>query len=284
MSLWYAYVRPSVRPNGPGPLPEGLRHTGRRLALSTSPDLKSWTIPHTVLYPDERDDPDYDCATVFRRDGVFFALYTVMHQEHGSSETEPYVAVSRDGIHWERTWDRQPLIPHGPEGSYDHGQIEPGSGPPIEVGDDMLIYYYASPYGQKEWESETGVAMCRLRKDRFIGQYAGDQTGYLLTRQFILDGSTLKLNCSALPGPYMQESDGIKVEVIAAPDYKTKETLWETAIPGFAFADCERIITDDPAHVVTWHRKSDLSALKGRSVYLRFQMKNAALYGFQVAP
>ena len=169
-ALWYAYVRPPVRSNGIGPLPEGLRHTGRRLALSTSKDLKTWTIPHTVLYPDERDEPDYDSVSVFQRYGLFLGFYTVMQQEHGESETAPYLAVSHDGIHWERTWDRQPLIPLGPVGAYDHGQIEPGTSPPVDVGDDMLIYYYASPYGQKEWESETGVAMCRLRKDRFIGQ------------------------------------------------------------------------------------------------------------------
>ncbi|MGD1101341.1 MAG: hypothetical protein ABSA59_04680 [Terriglobia bacterium] len=283
-SLWYLYVRPSLRPNGVDPLPEGLRHTGRRLALSTSKDLENWTMPRTVLYPDERDEPDYDSAFVFRRYGLFLALYAMMHMEHGNSEAETYLAVSRDGIHWERTWDRQPLIPRGPEGSYDHGQIEPGHSPPVELGDDLLFYYYASPYGQKEWDSETSVAVCRLRKDRFIGQWAGDQTAYLLTRQFILQGSKLQLNCSALPGPYLQDSDGIKVEIIAAPDFKTKDTLWETTIPGFTFADCDRIITDDPAHTVTWHGKSDLSALKGQAVYLRFQMKKAALFAFQVAP
>jgi hypothetical protein len=58
--------------------------------------------------------------------------------------------------------------------------------------------------------------------------------------------------------------------------------MWETAIPSFAFADCDRIITDDPAHIVTWHGKSDLSALKGRAVYLRFQMKKAGLFAFQI--
>jgi hypothetical protein len=199
--------------------------------LTTSKDLENWTMPRTVLYPDERDEPDYDSAFVFRRYGLFLALYAMMHQESGSSETETYLAVSRDGIRWERTWDRQPLIPRGPEGSYDHGQIEPGNSPPVELGDDLLFYYYTSPYGQKEWDNETGVAVCRLRKDRFVGQWAADQTGYLLTRQFVFEGSKLKLNCSALPGPYMQDSDGIKVEIIAAPDFKTKETLWETAIP-----------------------------------------------------
>ena len=72
--LWYLYVRPAVRTNGVLPLPEGVRHTGRRLALSTSPDLKSWSLPRTVLYPDERDEPDYDNLYIFRRHGLFIAF------------------------------------------------------------------------------------------------------------------------------------------------------------------------------------------------------------------
>ena len=32
-----------------------------------------------------------------------------------------------------------------------------------------------------------------------------------------------------------------------------------------------------------WQGKSDLSALKGKAVYLRFQIKKAGLYSFQIA-
>ena len=109
--------------------------------------------------------------------------------------------------------------------------------------------------------AETGTGVCRLRRDRFVGQSAGDQTGFLLTRQFVLEGGSLKINCSALPGPEKQESDGIRVSIIAAPDFKTKETTWETAVPGYALADCDPIITDDIAHTVTWKGASDLGAL-----------------------
>ena len=252
--------------------------------MSTSPDLENWSTPRTILYPDELGQPDYDSASVFRRYGVFFTLYAEMFQEHGNSETEANVASSRDGIHWERTWDRKPLIPHGPEGSYDHGQTEVGTSPPLEIGEDLLIYYCASPSGQGAAFDENGVAVCRLRKDRFIGQVAGDQTGFLLTRQFVLEGTRLKINCSSLPRPYAQTSDGIRVAIIAAPDFKTKETTWETAIPGFSLADSDPIIADNIAHTVTWKGQPDLSRLKGRAVYLRFEMSHAALYTFQIAP
>jgi hypothetical protein len=286
LNLWHMYLRPSIRPSGmldgKGILPEGVRHTGRRLALSTSTDLKTWSAPRTIFYPDERDEPDYDNVKVFRRHGVYFAMYAQMMQEKGNSENQVYLATSRDGIRWERTWDRQPFIPRGAPGTFDGGQVEAGASPPVEIGEEMLIYYYASPFGQREWYSETSVGVARMRRDRFIGQWAGEQTGYLLTRQFIVEGSKLVLNCTALPLVYQQEADGIRVAIIEAPDYQTREPMWEKAVPGYSLEDSDNIITDNIAHTVTWKGKSDLSALKGKAVYLRFRMKKAGLYSFQI--
>ena len=148
----------------------------------------------------------------------------------------------------------------------------------------LLIYYYASPTGQGSWVAETGVGVARLRRDRFIGQWAGDQTGYLLTRQFVLEGTKLKINCSSVPGPYQKDTDGIRVAIVEAPDFKTRDTMWEKAVPGYTLEDSDNIVTDNTAHTVTWKGKSDLSALKGKAIYLRFQMKKAGLYTFQVTP
>lgn len=241
--------------------------------------------------PDERDEPDYDNLYIFRRHGLFIALYAEMFQEEALSETDMYVATSRDGIRWQRTWDREPLVPRGVSGAFDHGLVEPGTSPPLEVGPDLLIYCYASPVGQYYLNRETGIGVCRLRRDRFIGQRAGEATGYLLTRQFILEGSRLVINCASLhpgtrhPGhPYQKESDGIRVAIIQAPDFKTRETRWETAVPGFALEDCDRIFTDNLSHTVTWKGDPDLSRLKGHPVYLCFQLKNADLYSFQIQP
>jgi len=283
--LWYLYLRPSVRPQGESRrIPEGERHTGRRLAVSTSPDLKTWSAPRTVLYPDERDQPDYDGVYVFRRHGVFFALHTQMSQETERSEAETHLAVSRDGLHWERTWDRKPFIPRGPEGSCDHGQAGAGPSPPLEVGDDLLIYYHASPGGQSEpVVTETSVAVCRLRKDRFVGQWADNMTGYLVTRQFVVEGGKLEINCVSNLAPYTQRDWGIRVEILEPPDYQTQATRWEKRIPGFTLEDCDNVRKDALAHTVSWKGNTDLSALKGRAVYLRFELKKAGLYSFRIA-
>ena len=201
-----------------------------------------------------------------------------------SSQNETYLATSRDGIRWERTWDRVPFIPRGPEGSFDRGQAKPGTSQPIEAprGLAPLLPWFASrtePLGPRG-----NVGIARLRLDRFIGQAADEQTGYLLTRQFRLEGTGLELNCSALPIPYQHDSDGIRVAILEEPDFQTRETSWEKAVPGFGLAECDNIVTDALKHRVSWKGNSDLSSLKGRPIYLRFQMKKAALYSFRIVP
>ena len=282
--LWYLYLRPAVRvQGGPGPLPEGLRHTGRRLAVAVSPDLETWSPPRTILYPDERDQPDYDMIHVFQRHGLFLALHSQMQQEEGNSENQVFLATSRDGIRWERTWDRQPFIPLGRPGSFDAGQVEPATSAPLELGNDLLLYYYAAPDGQKEWFDETSIGLARMRRDRFIGQWAGDRTGYLVTREFVLEGTRLELNCSAVPAPYWQATDGIRVGIFQRPDFSSKATQWETPVPGFGLDDCDRLVTDGLAFPVKWKGSSDLSQLRGKAIYLRFEMKRAGIYGFRIA-
>jgi len=301
--LWFLYLRPAVRinPGGTSAIPEGLRHVARRLAFSVSPDLENWSMPRTILYPDERDEPDYDMVFVFRRHGLFIGFVSQMQQEPGRarpngeralSQNQIYLATSRDGIHWERTWDRIPFVARGKEGAFDAGQVAPGTSPPVEAGMDLLMYYYAAPHGQSEWFDETGVGLCRMRRDRFIAQCAGDPggveqsalTGYLVTREFLLEGRSIEINYTALPGPYHQPSDGIRVGILEAPDFQTRETSYEKAVPGFTLDDCDRIVGDSLAQPVKWKGSADLSRLRGRRIYLRFMMKKAGLYGFRVVP
>jgi hypothetical protein len=73
------------------------------------------------------------------------------------------------------------------------------------------------------------------------------------------------------------------VEILQAPNFRTHEGLWGTPLPGFGFAECDRIVTDSLGHMVTWKGNGDLSALKGRAVYLRFKMKKAGLFSFQLS-
>jgi len=53
------------------------------------------------------------------------------------------------------------------------------------------------------------------------------------------------------------------------------------AIPGFSLDEADEIVGDEIARTVTWAGRSDVSALAGRPVRLRFALKDADLYAIQ---
>ncbi|HIA66208.1 TPA: hypothetical protein EYN98_09115 [Candidatus Poribacteria bacterium] len=56
LGMWMLYMRPPIFSAGVHEGP-GIRHYRRRTAASLSADLLNWTVPRTVLYPDELDLP-----------------------------------------------------------------------------------------------------------------------------------------------------------------------------------------------------------------------------------
>ena len=57
-------------------------------------------------------------------------------------------------------------------------------------------------------------------------------------------------------------------------------------MPGFTAADCDEIVGDELERTVSWQGRTDLRALAGRAVRLRFHMVDADLYAlrFPAAP
>ncbi len=52
-------------------------------------------------------------------------------------------------------------------------------------------------------------------------------------------------------------------------------------LPGFSLTDSKEIIGDNLEHPVQWKQQLDTSKLNGKTIRLRFIMKNANLYSFQ---
>jgi len=53
-------------------------------------------------------------------------------------------------------------------------------------------------------------------------------------------------------------------------------------IPGYDLAECDEIYTaNEIDRVVKWNGKSNLSGLTGKSIRLRFVMRDVDLYAFQ---
>jgi hypothetical protein len=96
--------------------------------------------------------------------------------------------------------------------------------------------------------------------------------GQMTTRPFGFSGSRLYLNTSMAPIAAGPSPGEVKVEILRANHKK---------LPGFSFNDADPITKSSTAQPVSWNGNSDVSALAGKPIKLRFYFKNAKLYSLQ---
>ena len=258
---WVAYCRPTVHEGNPV----------RRIGRCTSRDFIHWNDPEEVLVPDERDPPgtQFYCMAVFRRAGLYIGLLHVYH----TNPEEPHIrfygtidiqlAVSRDGVRWERVCDRAGFMENGPAGSDDAGEIYMANAP-VEVEDELWFYY--SPCGVEHGPTGRSgpINLAKLRLDGFVSVDAGAETGTLVTKPFRCEGGSLMINAAARGGEVsvaVLDADGVQQDGFGRPDsalFDGDSVRWET----------------------TW-RRARFDDLRGRVVRLKFYLRNASLYSFR---
>lgn len=280
---WMLYRRP------PTHALKGYREDGfyagandkRRVSVSLSRDLKSWTHPRAIALPDEIDVSDIDSVNVIRYGPIFLGFIGLMPNSSPDLPKHLELMWSRDGFVWERLPDRPSFIANGDPGEWDAGSVSFGS--LIPEADRIRIYYIGVnvPQHEKRLPRVRGTGLASIGKDRWIGQQAGPEGGYLLTRQFIFEGKHLEVNCrSGVQRPPSPELGGLlRAEVLQQPvEHNPAEPY-----PGFSMDACDPVtVTDNPCKMLTWKGSSDLSVLRGKPVYIRFYLRNASLYTFRV--
>lgn len=268
-----------------------LRRNGRcRVAIATSEDLVHWSFPRTMFSADEtdieEDRPDIDSMKVWAYHGLFlgFPTSTNFAGEAGVSK----LAFSRDGIHWQQLPGHPAYIAPGREGEFDGGWITTVSNP-IEYGGKWWQYYGGYSHSYEMSEYETGIGLVRIHPEGLVEQYAAAEGGFLLTREFTLEGDQLEVNC-VLHNPTGDNAGSVQVELITRPG-PDSPPVWGApglehsgydVIPGHSLQDCDPITGSHPHAVVSWKGNTDLSPWRGQAVYLRFFLREAGLFAFQV--
>jgi hypothetical protein len=116
-----------------------------------------------------------------------------------------------------------------------------------------------------------------------VGQYADVNGGWLLSREVKVSGNRLLVNSSPEHRAWNHRRHGyVKVELLdrSSGPWKKYGGLY---IEGYSQDDCDRIGADEYEHVVSWKGNPDLSALRGKNIYIRFWLKSAYLFGFRFA-
>ena len=131
--------------------------------------------------------------------------------------------------------------------------------------DELSIYvtesYYSGPASR--------LRRYTYRLDGFVSLRAPLAGGGMTTRPIRFRGSRLVLNCST------SAAGSIRVEI---------QDEAGRPIPGYSLQDSREIFGDSVEQAVSWKRTSDLSSLSGRTVRLRFLLKDADLYALQFLP
>ena len=108
-----------------------------------------------------------------------------------------------------------------------------------------------------------------LRTDGFASLHCGYAGGHAITKPLIFTGRELSLNFST------SAAGGVKVGF---------EDADGKPVPGFGLEECVMQIGNELDRKVTWKSGADVSTLAGKTLRLRFSMKDADIFSFQFIP
>ena len=273
---------------------DGIKIRGVRRAL-----LKDFTeVVNTdiVIGPDLRDRMKYGNQTSVRNTVDYYgatvfpysenkSLYIMLAQSfwHWVPDTkyqgteEPgmrdvRLAISRDGKSFERMGDRKAFMTPGPLGRFDSKQIWALPNP-IIMDDEIWIYYVGWNWDRAgrvdpfaDGVKKAAISRAILRLDGFVSLNASyDQIGEIVTKPLRFSGELLQVNANTSAG------GSIRIEVLNAKG---------EVIPGFDRENSDWIVGNSVRHTATWNGMSNLKALEGQIVRLRFLLQDCELYAF----
>ncbi len=262
---------------------------GRYIFRIESDDFETWGTPELILHWTEMDRVhgiQHYGADGFTYGGMYLGFLEVFHVPYRRLDTQ--LICSRDGRSWQRVCEGEVFLGNGPEGSFDRFWAFPASTPPVPVGDELWLYYQGRghPHTGPQpplWPGtdETGAArnsfwaatgLARLRVDGFAALDASGEEGIVITVPLsFARGRTLHINADA--DNYPPGSSWLRVEILDE-NY--------APVRGFEAARFDVMTRDAVDHVASWGQVTDLSALAGTPLRLRFSLMNTRLYSFTV--
>ena len=245
---------------------------GRRQVTQTeSSDFVNWRRERSILEGPTPQLQTHDMI-VFPTCGLYIGLVGVMVFPEEDSDRgvkqHAELAWSPDTVTWHRIQEGNPFIGHSPaererygETPYDWGTIFAAA--PIFGDDEIRIYYGAGDWHFFEWRNGY-LALATLRPDGWAGYepIAAESTALITTELLDFDGEALGVTAD------VDEGGSVQVEVVAA-----ENELLASSQP------VDDTVTDGK---VEWGADGAIVGLNGRQVRLKFWLRKAKLYGFQI--
>lgn len=280
--LWQMFVRPSTFAKSEKiPPPNKITpnaHYRRSVCITESSDLIHWSVPRLIYKQDEfQYCSETDGIHFFSAGDYPFAFYHLF-PVHNLDDIEhqkmyPYFACGRDPYHLRPITTDTPTISRSERGHFDNQEITVMSGPHKLFNDNRDYFYYTAAKATRGEGNRITIGLLSYDENRFGGWVGDMYGGWLLTREFILDGSEIELDAEIF------EKGEISVEILDGSEVRYRGGM---PYSSFKLKECDPMTESSKHHVVKWTGSSDVSSLKGKRVYLRFNIINAKLYSFRV--
>ena len=253
--------------------PQGDLNPGRRVVLhATSKDFYNWPERKLVFATDAMDEPGTD---------VYTNSYTIWPGAQNAhimlpafyprtrDTMETHLAVSRDGVIWQRP-RRESLWGYGSPGSYwqagavaSQGIVTPKPGEWLFMTGCRVKTHNETHYGSL---GPSGLWRTVIREDGFLALSA-EAHGECWSSPLTFEGETLRVNAWTHFGGKVRigicDKDG-------------------TPVPGYELDACDSFTGDTIWSAVTWNGESDLSALAGKEIRLHFDLIRGRLHAWKI--
>jgi len=239
----------------------------RAIMMCMSDDYLKWTEPVLLKFPNTPKQHLYTNAIrTYERAPHIRIGFPTRYIPNGS-QVEPVFMSSRDGLTFKR-WAK-PVIPRTAPKDRDGNRSNYMANALVQLPGDDRHY---SVYGTEAYYAGPDSRLRRFvyRVDGFVSLQADKGGGQVVTKPVTFKGNELEVNFTT--------SDGgvVRVELL---DEKGKP------IDGFSFAECQPLSGDSIDMNVKWkatkNSEKSLSDLAGKTVQIRFQLKDANLYSFR---
>jgi len=235
---------------------------GRQVARTSSVDFVNWSKSEVVLEGLDKGHQTY-AMPVFYHGGVYLGLVAIHDQEADRVWTE--LTWSPDTETWHRVLPGTPLIPNSKkEGDYDWGCVY-AAACPVFLEDEIRLYYGGSDGKHTSWRNGF-FCLATLRPDGFAGYepVAANQPARIKTTPVVCTGKDLRI-CADV-----QENGFVRTRLL---DDSGGEIASSQPV--------SRTVMDAR---VEWRSEFTTKTLKGKTIRLEFELRNAKLYSFSFLP
>jgi hypothetical protein len=266
----------------------------RMFGMAYSADGETWHKDpnNPLMSPADGSEDEIHIADVWLYEGWYVCLYEYawFHPVTGFFTCDIRLAVSRDGVHFERIQNDVPLVPLGHPGAWDSGMVMTSNAPILT--DDEILFFYSANDDKYDYFNRRGESESAARDPRRTGRVKWRRDGLTFLRvspphanhgEFVthpvavkdLGGKRLLINAEHLE----DHGHGVRAEL---------QTADGKALSGFALADCLPLTASGTSQPMTWKGGgggSDLSAVANGHIRLKVELRgrNARLYSVRLA-